>query len=582
VAVGAEHRVESGSEPATDWAFGDSEANADRELRPHRVLEANAEWKNGYERDENVARSLRTRSMLVWGGLAYLSFLITDVGVQAMRESGLATTFVIARLVGAIPLVLLWLRLRRGPTPTRSTLMAFEMIGTSSVAAVTAFMALLTGSIASPILAGLLPILVIRAVGFPDPWRRGLLLVGAPAMVFWTVVSVGSLMFPHLVDGGLDGRINLIIQIAIQLLTLGLVVAGSHVGWQLRRNLYMARHVGRYELRRLLGRGAMGEVWAAWHQGLRQEVALKILPVERADAAAIERFEREVVATTKLRHPNTVRVYDFGFTREGFWYYAMELLEGETVAELVAREGPLPIGRALGLVQQAARALREAHERGVVHRDVKPENLIVWAPVGERDFVKVLDFGVATITAEAVQHDQGPTEPLGVAGKVREAATEPGDGSEPPVEPERAVGTPLYISPEAACGRPTDARSDIYALGGVLYFMLTARPPFIERNAPALLRAHVERRPTSPSALLSTPLPEYVEKLVLRCLAKHPDDRYPDADALIRAIDLCVRLDDNDRRRGETQQPRLRMTPDQIEALAEQSRTDTDMTLIKE
>jgi serine/threonine-protein kinase len=167
-----------------------------------------------------------------------------------------------------------------------------------------------------------------------------------------------------------------------------------------------------------------------------------------------------------------------------------------------------------------------------------------------------------------------------VAGRVREASTEPGDGSERPVE--RAVGTPLYISPEAASGRPTDARSDIYALGGVLYFMLTARPPFIERNAPALLRAHVEQPPMPPSALLSTPLPEYVEKLVLRCLAKQPDDRYPDAEALIGALDLCLRLDDNDRRRGHAQHPRLRLSAAQIEALAEQSRTDTDMTLIKE
>jgi serine/threonine protein kinase len=563
-----------------DWALGAHGTEGDRELRPHRVLEANADWSSGYERDENLARTVRTRSMLFWGGLAYLGFLTTDVWVNLMRESGYATTFVIARLLGAIPLLLLWLRLRRGPTPTRATLMAFEAIGTSSVAAVTAFMAVLHGAIGSPILAGLLPILVVRAVGFPDPWRRGLLLVAAPTVVFWTIVIAGTLAFPQLVHGGIEGRINLIIQVGIQLLTLGLVVAGSHVGWKLRRNLYVARHVGRYELRRLLGRGAMGEVWAAWHQGLRQEVALKILPVERADAAAVERFEREVVATTKLRHPNTVRVYDFGITREGYWYYAMELLEGETVAELVAREGPLPIARALGLVQQAARALREAHQRGVVHRDIKPENLIVWAPAGERDFVKVLDFGVATIAAEAAQHDQGPTEPLSVAGRVREASTEPGDGSERPVE--RAVGTPLYISPEAASGRPTDARSDIYALGGVLYFMLTARPPFIERNAPALLRAHVEQPPMPPSALLSTPLPEYVEKLVLRCLAKQPDDRYPDAEALIGALDLCLRLDDNDRRRGHAHNPRLRMSAAQIEALAEQSRTDTDMTLIKE
>ena len=571
--VVAEHR---GAEGERDWALADREGELDRELRPHRILEAKAEWIGDYERDETVARSLRMRTMLFWGGLAYLAFLISDVALPSVRASGLAAIFVGARLLGAVPLLLMWLRLRGSPAPSRASLMRCEMLATGSVAIVTAFMALMTGGWSSPVLVGLFPILVVRAAAIPDPWRRGLLLTSVPAMAFWTTLIAGSLAYPELVEPDPD---NLIVHVGVAVTTIAMVVTASHFGWDLRRNLYKARHVGRYELLRPLGRGAMGEVWAAWHPGLRQEVALKILPIERADAAAIERFEREVVATTKLRHPHTVRVYDFGLTREGLWFYAMELLEGETLAELVTREGPLSITRALELVRQAARALREAHERGVVHRDIKPENLFVSAPAGERDFVRVLDFGVATVAAEAGQLDRGPTEQLGLSSEV--ASTQPGFGYEP-VEPERAVGTPLYISPEAARGRATDARSDIYGLGAVLYFSLTGRPPFIERSAPALLRAHVEQRPTPPSALLSSPLPDYVEKLVLRCLAKEPGDRYPDAESLIRAIDLCLRLDDNDRRRGEATQPRARMTPGQLEALAEQSRTETDMTLIKE
>jgi serine/threonine-protein kinase len=562
----------------TDWALGDREAATDRELRPHRTLEAKTEWLGNYERDETVARSLRTRTVLFWGGLAYLAFFLSDISLAMVRTSGLLPTFLLARLLGAIPLFTLWMILRRGPAPDRSTLMGYEAIATGSVAAVTAYMALLTGGWSSPILAGLFPILAVRAAGIPDPWRRGLVLASVPAIVFWAVLLIGGLLFPTLVPPDRD---VILVHVAVALVTMGMVVTGSHLGWDLRRSLYKARHVGRYELLRPLGRGAMGEVWAAYHQGLRQEVALKILAIERADAAAVERFEREVVATTKLRHPNTVRVYDFGLTREGLWYYAMELLDGETAAELVAREGPLSVARALDLVRQAASALREAHERGVVHRDIKPENLFVSAPAGERDFVRVLDFGVATIAAEAGPLDQGPTEPLSCVGDSSEP-TQPGFAADAAVESERAVGTPLYISPEAARGRPTDARSDIYGLGGVLYFLLTGRPPFIERNANALLLAHVAQRPTPPSALLSSPLSDYVEKVVLRCLAKAPDDRYPDAQALIRAIDLCLRLDDNDRRRGEAQQPRARMTPAQLEAIAEQSRTETDMTLIKE
>jgi eukaryotic-like serine/threonine-protein kinase len=587
-----------GDEPATDWAVGDREAEVDRELRPFRVLEAVTEWRRDYERDENLARGRRMRAVMLWGGLAFLTFLITDVAL--MSASGLALTFVTARLLGAAPLLLMWLYLRREPTPSRATLMSFEAIGTGSVAAVMGFMALRTGGLGSPFLAAVVPVLAIRGTGIPDPWRRALLLTCVPALVFWTVVLGGGLAFPEFVDPEVDAATTALVHVSVQAVTIAFVVTGSHFGWTLRRNLYKARRVGRYELRRLLGRGAMGEVWAAWHQGLRQEVALKILTIGGADgqtdSAAVERFEREVLATTALRHPNTVRVYDFGLTPDGLWYYAMKLLEGETVAELVTRDGPLSVVRALELVHQAARALREAHERGVVHRDVKPENLFVSAPAGERDFVRVLDFGVATIAAEAALHDRGPTEPLWLARgssdsmsdatETTEAAetietTETTDrGADEAVE--RAIGTPLYISPEAARGLPTDARSDIYGLGGVLYFMLTARPPFIERSTLALLRAHVEQRPTPPSALLSAPLPDYVEKLVMRCLEKDPADRYPDADALIRAIELCLRLDDNDRRRGESQQPRLRITPAQIEAMIEHSRTDTDMTLIKE
>ena len=162
--------------------------------------------------------------------------------------------------------------------------------------------------------------------------------------------------------------------------------------------------------------------------------------------------------------------------------------------------------------------------------------------------------------------------------------TEPGYGESPEVSAprDRAVGTPLYISPEAASGQPSDHRSDIYALGCVLYFMLTGRPVFVERDVRSLLRAHVHTQPVPPSTLLAAALPDYIEKLVLRCLAKDPERRYGDADALVRAIDLCLRLGDNDRRRGasEAQQPRVRASREAVEAWAKHSGTETDMSLI--
>jgi serine/threonine protein kinase len=560
-----------------DWAT----ERAGNDLRPHRVVEGEAEWTRGYERDEHVARTVRLRKILIWGGLAWLSFLPTDLSFNVMRGDEYGGTFVLARLLALVPLLLLWWRLGRTPAFGPITLAVLEAGVISIIAGTTAFMAVLSGGLASPIVAGLLPILVVRALVIPEPWQRGVSVALAPALAFWGVLGVGTWLSPTLVLPDQATGANLVLQLGMQVVTIAMIVAASNISWDVRRNLYRARVVGRYELLRPLGRGAMGEVWVAWHQSLRQQVALKILPVDHS--AAVARFEREVAATTKLRHPNTVRVYDFGHTHDGFWFYAMELLEGETLTELVVREGPLPVARALSLLRQAARALAEAHSHGIVHRDIKPDNLFVSAPAGERDVIKVLDFGVAST---AVVPAPGPTEPLNLQPDQtdREPPTEPGTQActDHPSESEQIVGTPLYISPEVARRGKAGPRSDIYALGCVLYFMLTGRPVFVERDVSALLRAHAKTPPTPPSTLLAEPLPEYVEKMVLRCLAKDPEQRYENADALVAAIDLCLRLGDIDRRRGagESQLPRTRVGLSEVEAWAKHARTETDMSLI--
>src|SRR5262249_2757478 len=157
--------------------------------------------------------------------------------------------------------------------------------------------------------------------------------------------------------------------------------------------------LGRYKLKTRIGEGGMGEVWVAYHNGLKRDVAVKILRNDDDDDAdatqAVTRFEREVRATTELTHPNTVRLYDYGVTDDGLCYYVMELLSGENLESLAARDAPLPSARAIHLLLQAARALAEAHARGIVHRDVKPANIFVTNAGGEDDFVKVLDFGIA-------------------------------------------------------------------------------------------------------------------------------------------------------------------------------------------
>jgi eukaryotic-like serine/threonine-protein kinase len=294
--------------------------------------------------------------------------------------------------------------------------------------------------------------------------------------------------------------------------------AASTVIHRLRLQLYESRDIGRYRLERKLGEGGMGEVWAAYHRNLRREVALKILrvrPGERVSEDALVRFEREVRMTSELTHPNTVRVFDYGTTEEGLRYYAMELLHGDTLAALVAREGPLSAGRAIRLVRQAASALVEAHGRGVIHRDIKPENLFVVAMDAGDEYVKLLDFGVA----RSVTSDTGITAQGTVAG------------------------TPAYMAPEQIRGGAIDGRTDLYALGGTLYFAVTGVLPFETRDLAAALAAQLHGAVVPPSQRSSRAIPRGIDAVVLRCLEKRGEARFASAAALIEALD-GVDLDD--------------------------------------
>jgi serine/threonine-protein kinase len=190
----------------------------------------------------------------------------------------------------------------------------------------------------------------------------------------------------------------------------------------------------------------------------------------------------------------------------------MELLEGETLADHVERYGPVSPARGVHIVGQAARALAEAHSKGIIHRDIKPENLFLTSLGGERDFVKVLDFGIAKIAQEA-----GVT--ITRTGWL--------------------LGTPLYMSPEAVSGKTIDARSDVYALGAVLYFLLCGKPPFETENPSALVFAQVHHTPALPSKRLGKPIPSDLEKVVMRALRKDPQDRYASASDFALALSTC-------------------------------------------
>ena len=286
---------------------------------------------------------------------------------------------------------------------------------------------------------------------------------------------------------------------------------------------------GRFQVLRKIGAGGMGAVYRARQEGMDRDVAIKVLLGEMAENDTIlRRFTLEALAVSRLRHPHTIQIFDFGQTPLGQPYIAMELLEGQTVHELLRAERPLPIRRALRIIAQVAESLAEAHSKGIVHRDLKPENVFLVTVGDDPDYCKVLDFGVA---------------------KLRDADS---DGKGTLTQAGSIFGTPRYMSPEQCAAQPVDARSDIYTMGVILYEMITGRAPFIHDQALSLLLAHVNDAPTPPSVATDKQvIPEEVEHLVLRLLAKNADDRVQHATelahqchqieaALPTAFDTCV------------------------------------------
>jgi hypothetical protein len=274
------------------------------------------------------------------------------------------------------------------------------------------------------------------------------------------------------------------------------------------------KQLGQYTLEEKVGSGGMGSVYRARHAFLKRPTAVKMLNGDNVSEAALARFEREVQLTSRLTHPNTIAVYDYGRTPEGVFYYAMEYLEGLNLEELVKIYGPLPEGRALDILRQVCGSLAEAHEVGLIHRDVKPANIFLTRRAGIPDFVKVLDFGLA----KAVDADE--------QAKLTLANV--------------AVGTPYYMSPEAV-ERPDSitALSDIYAIGAVGYFLLTGGPVFSGKTVMDVCMKHVRASPDTPSKRLGRPVSPALEALILRCLAKGPKDRPPTTRDLMEELSRC-------------------------------------------
>jgi serine/threonine-protein kinase len=347
----------------------------------------------------------------------------------------------------------------------------------------------------------------------PNTWQRAAVVIGLMASMPLLLLFGMMWHYPVMAE-----RVTLdqITGLALMFLVCGVgSVFGVNIIGSLRREAFEARQLGQYRLTQRIGMGGMGEVFLAEHQLLKRPCVVKLIRPDKAgNPKNLARFQREVRATAKLSHWNTVEIFDYGCTQEGTFYYVMEYLPGMSLSELVERFGPMPPERVIYLLRQACDALNEAHAIGLVHRDLKPANIFAAQRGGVYDVTKLLDFGLVKPLVE------------------EEAIQITADGA--------IAGSPLFMSPEQALGdNHPDGRSDIYSLGAVAYFLLTGRPPFQGAKPLKVIFAHANE-PVTPPSTYRPDIPADLEQVILRCLAKDPKDRFPDAASLREALAGCA------------------------------------------
>ncbi|MDH4043526.1 MAG: serine/threonine protein kinase [Gemmatimonadota bacterium] len=411
---------------------------------------------------------------------------------------------------------------RQSSATTLNLGLAFEVLGSFGIAlaeysgvasGVTYAGAAGVGDIAGFGLSWVSVWVLLFTVVVPSPPRRALLAavlsVSAVPISFALYVATG--VSPIEIDAP-EFFFTLIFPYTI---VVGMAGVAASVVYQLGTEVRRARELGSYRLVERLGEGGMGEVWRAEHRLLARPAAVKLIRPEvlganDADRRRInlQRFEREAQATASMRCPHTVELYDFGVADDGTFYYVMELLDGLDLEALVRTHGPVPASRVVYLLRQICHSLAEAHESGLIHRDIKPANIYVCRLGRETDWIKVLDFGMVKR-----RDDRGDSDPKLTAENV-------------------VGGTPAYMSPEQALGDPVDARTDLYSVGCVAYWLLTGHQVFQGRTPMETMMQHVQADPVRPSVRTELPIPPALEDVLMALLAKEPASRPQTADAL--------------------------------------------------
>jgi hypothetical protein len=355
-------------------------------------------------------------------------------------------------------------------------------------------------------------LIFIYGILIPNDWRRSLRVLTGMAVIPVADYAATYLSFAES-RRPVAPLFEMFAMARVMAAAVAIAVFGAHKFTTLRQQASEARHLGNYRIKRRLSTGGMGEVYLAEHRLLNRPYAIKLIRPEMAvNPTTRRRFEREIQAMARLTHWNTIEIIDYGHAPDGAFYYVMEYVEGPNLGELVERHGPLNPGRVVYLLRQVCAALAEAHAVGLIHRDIKPGNLMLTQQAGLVDVLKILDFGI-------VQH-------LG-----------PSDGDDRLTQPGLVMGTPGYMAPEQAKGA-ADVRSDIYGAGAVGYFLLSGRAPFRGRGMEQFLTS-LANEPT-PLRDLHPEVPADLEAVILRCLRRDPEERFANIQLVDQALAACV------------------------------------------
>ena len=466
------------------------------------------------DQDTDAARRVAARAMRI-GLWVWPAFGVLDAYMCFVAYPGAPfPLFVAYRIAIELAFLAVFRASRRRTTSVTRLFWGLNLCYGAAAVAI-ALMAVHLGGIRSPYMHGISIIALVRAALVPLHWRRSLPTFARIALAFPLVMGLGAALSPLAREEWLSADAltvfasNYVFVLASAF--LGLVT--GHTVWRTQQQLYRERRIGRYRLQAPIGKGGMGEVWLAWDLSLHRNVALKLLRLGAASSVhAVQRFEREARAASRLRGPHVVQIYDFGASEDGLYYLAMEYLTGMDLASLVEQFGPVPPARAIHLILQACHALEEAHAAGIIHRDMKPHNLFVTRHDGNPDFIKLLDFGIVRLNAP----EQGG-EHLTWTGFL--------------------VGTPAYLAPELWAGATADERSDMYALGVTLEFLVTGVDPSPRRARPAAGVSEPATIPLETERPSVVEVPEGLRAVVSRCVAENPELRMPSARALREALE---------------------------------------------